>query len=96
MSDSPPHDGLVGLLVKTSTSIAADLDSIPALALDLFSRSSQGKRKVGRPKQAWRRSTDAEIKAAGTTWAELKRTSQNRVRWWRVVAAVCSTRNQEA
>ena len=56
----------------------------------------QGKRKVGRPKQTWRRSTDAEIKAAGTTWGELKRTSQNRVRWRGVVAALCSTRNQEA
>ena len=41
----------------------------------------QGKRKVGRPKQTWRRSADAEIKAAGTTWAELKRTRQNRDRW---------------
>ena len=39
----------------------------------------QGKGKVGRPKQTWRQSTDDEIKAAGTTWAELKRTSQNRV-----------------
>ena len=56
----------------------------------------QGKRKVGRPKQTWRRSTDAEIKAAGTTWAELRRTSQNRVLWRGVVAALCSTRNQEA
>ena len=56
----------------------------------------QGKRKVGRPKQTRRRSTDAEIKSAGTTWAELKRTSQNRVRWRGAVAALCSTRNQEA
>ena len=56
----------------------------------------EGKHKVGRPKQTWRRSNDAEIKDAGTTWAELKRTSQNRVRWWGVVAALCSTRNQEA
>ena len=37
-----------------------------------------------------------EIKAAGTTWAELRRTSQNRVRWRGAVAALCSTRNQEA
>ena len=36
----------------------------------------QGKRKVGRPRQTWRRSIDAEAKAAGKTWAELKRTSQ--------------------
>ena len=56
----------------------------------------QGKRKVGRPKQTWRRSTNAEIKAAGTTWAELRRTSQNRVRWRVTVAALWSTRNQEA
>ena len=56
----------------------------------------QGKRKVGRPKQTWRRSTDAEIKAAGTTWAELRRTRQNRVGWRGAVAALCSTRNQEA
>ena len=55
----------------------------------------QGKRKVGRPKQTWRRSTDDEIKAAGTTWAELKRTSQNQVRWRGVVAALCSTGNEE-
>ena len=56
----------------------------------------QGKRKVGRPKQTWRRSTDAEISAAGTAWAKVKRASQNRVRWRGVVAALCSTRNQEA
>ena len=35
----------------------------------------QGKLRVGRPKQTWRRSTDHEIKAAGITWVELKRTS---------------------
>ena len=56
----------------------------------------QGKRKVGRPKQTWRRSTDAEVKAIGTTWAQLRRTSQNRVRWRSVVAALCSSGNQEA
>ena len=47
-------------------------------------------------RQTWQRSTDAEIRAAGTTWAELRRTSQNRVRWRGVVAALCYTRNQEA
>ena len=50
----------------------------------------QGKRKVGRPKQTWRRSTEAEAKAAGMTWAGVKRISQNRVRWRSVVAALCS------
>ena len=56
----------------------------------------QGKRKVGRPKQTWRRSTDAEVKAIGMTWAQLRRTSWNRVRWRSVVAALCSSVNQEA
>ena len=56
----------------------------------------QGKRKVGRPKQTWRRSIEAEMKAAGMTWAELKRTSQSRVRWRSFVAALCSPRSQEA
>ncbi|PVD37419.1 hypothetical protein C0Q70_00009 [Pomacea canaliculata] len=32
----------------------------------------QGKRKVGRPKQTWRRSVESEAKAAGTTWAQLR------------------------
>ena len=56
----------------------------------------QQKRKVGRPKQTWRRSTDAEMKAIGMTRAQLKRTSRNRVRWRSVVAAPCSSGNQEA
>ena len=56
----------------------------------------QGKRKVGRPKQTWRRSIDAEVKAAGMTWAELRRISPNRVRWRGVVAALCSPGNPEA
>ena len=61
--------------------------NITKQALD---RNPQGKRKVGRPKQTWRRSIEAEVKATGMTWAELKRTSQNRVRWRSVVAALCS------
>ena len=56
----------------------------------------QGKRKVGRPKQTWRRSVDTEVKATGMTWAELRRSCQNRVRWKGVVEALCSTRNPEA
>ena len=56
----------------------------------------QGKRKVGRPRQTWRRSIDAEMRAAGMVWAELKRISQNRVRWRSAVAALCSPRNSEA
>ena len=39
----------------------------------------QGKRKVGTPRQTWRRSTDTEVKAAGMTWVKLKRISQKHV-----------------
>ncbi|KAL8620593.1 hypothetical protein ACOMHN_063656 [Nucella lapillus] len=57
--------------------------------------NAQGKRKVGRPRQTWRRSTEAEVKAAGMTWAELKRISQNRVRW-RSAVPLCSRAEPEA
>ncbi|RUS86740.1 hypothetical protein EGW08_005530 [Elysia chlorotica] len=60
------------------------------------SGTPQGKHKVGRPKQTWQGSTNVEIKGAGSTWAELKRTSPNRF-WWRgFAAALCSTVNEEA
>nr|KAG5692410.1 hypothetical protein BaRGS_032463 [Batillaria attramentaria] len=78
--------GWIGHTLRKSTS------NVTRQSLDW---NPQGKRKVGRPKQTWRRSTDAEAKAAGTTWAELKRASQNRVRWRSVVAALCSPGNKE-
>ncbi|GFR77510.1 hypothetical protein ElyMa_000510200 [Elysia marginata] len=40
----------------------------------------QGKRKRGRPRSTWRRNTDDELKKWGTTWHELQKTAQNRVR----------------
>ncbi|PVD19664.1 hypothetical protein C0Q70_20154 [Pomacea canaliculata] len=40
-------------------------DTIARQALDW---NPQGKRKVGRPKQTWRRSVESEAKAAETTW----------------------------
>ncbi|RUS78904.1 hypothetical protein EGW08_013347 [Elysia chlorotica] len=54
------------------------------------------KRKVGRAKPTWRRSTEVELKATSNTGAELKRTRQNRVRWRGVVATLRTTVNQEA
>ncbi|RUS74162.1 hypothetical protein EGW08_018077 [Elysia chlorotica] len=56
----------------------------------------QGKRKVGRPKQTWRRSMEAEIRSAGKTWTELKRDAQNRVRWRGLALALCSYGDPEA
>ena len=47
----------------------------------------QGKRKTGRLKTTWRRSTAEEVKKHGTTWKKMKKTANNRVRWKRVVSA---------
>ena len=41
----------------------------------------QGKRKRGRPRNSWRRDTEAELKQQGTNWTGAARTAQNRVRW---------------
>ena len=61
-----------------------------------LSWNPQGKRKVGRPRQTWRRCVEEELKAVGIRWTELGRTCQNRVRWRSIVTALCSPRNQEA
>ena len=42
----------------------------------------QGKRKRGRPRNSWRRDTEAELKQQGTNWSGMTRAAQNRVRWW--------------
>ena len=55
-----------------------------------LSWNPQGKRKSGRPRTSWRRSTDEEVKKFGTSWKELEKTAQNRVRWRRVVDGLCS------
>ena len=51
----------------------------------------QGKRKSGRPRNSWRRDTEAELKQQGTNWFGMTRTAQNRVRWRGVVDGLCST-----
>ena len=73
--------GWIGHTLRRSSS------NVTKQALDW---NPQGKRKVGRPNLTWRRSADAEVKPIGTTWVELKRASQNRVRWMSVVMALCS------
>ena len=51
----------------------------------------QGKRKRGRPRNSWRRDTEAELKQQGTSWTGMAKTAQNRVRWRGVVDGQCST-----
>ena len=50
----------------------------------------QGKRKRGRPRNRWRRCTEAELKQPGTNWSGMTRAAQNRVRWRVVVDSLCS------
>lgn len=72
-------------LRKESTNIARQ-------ALDY---NPQGKRKPGRPKTNWRRSTLDELKKTGTSWQEAKTIAQKRVRWRSMVDALCSQGGQE-
>ena len=51
----------------------------------------QGKRKRGRPRNSWRRDTEAELKQQGTNWSGMTRAAQNRVRRRGVVDGLCST-----
>ena len=53
----------------------------------------QGKRKRDRPRNSWRRDTEAELKQQGTNWTGAARLAQNRVRWRGVVDGLCSTRS---
>ncbi|PVD20866.1 hypothetical protein C0Q70_19028 [Pomacea canaliculata] len=64
-------------------------DTIAKQALDW---NPQGKRRVGRPKQTWKRTAESKAKDIRTTWAQLKGAAQNRVRCRGVVAALCSSK----
>ena len=46
-----------------------------------LTRNPQGKRKRGRPRNSWRRDTEAELKQQGTNWSRMTRAAQNRIRW---------------
>ena len=50
----------------------------------------QGKRRQGRPKINWRRSTLQDLEKVGVTWQEAKAIAQKRVRWRNMVDALCS------
>nr|KAG5691089.1 hypothetical protein BaRGS_027593 [Batillaria attramentaria] len=54
----------------------------------------QGKRKRGRPRNSWRRDTEAELYKEGTNWTGVAKIAQNRVRWRRVFDGICSTWSQ--
>ena len=51
----------------------------------------QGKRKRGRPRNSWRRDTEAQLKQQGYTWTRAAATAQRRIDWRRVVDGLCSS-----
>ncbi|KAK7493041.1 hypothetical protein BaRGS_00015771, partial [Batillaria attramentaria] len=52
----------------------------------------EGKRKIGRPKTTWRRTAEQERKSAGwTSWANARRTAEDRTAWRLRVAALCAS-----
>ena len=59
--------------------------------LQALTWNPQRKRKRGRPRNSWRRDTEAELKQQGTNWSGMTRAAQNRVRWRGVVDGLCST-----
>ena len=54
----------------------------------------QGKRKIGRPRNTWRRYTEAEMEKMGYTWKQLEKLAQSRPRWRSVVSGLSSPAEQ--
>ncbi|KAJ8399487.1 hypothetical protein AAFF_G00411990 [Aldrovandia affinis] len=69
-----------------------DQNCIPKVALRW---TPPGKRKQGRPNTTWRRTVTSELKTANLTWGEAQHAAQDRTRWKQIVAALCSSRNEE-
>ena len=52
----------------------------------------QGSRRVGRPRNTWRRTVQQELCRANTTWEQAKQTAPNRTRWKCFTEALRSSR----
>lgn len=50
----------------------------------------QGSRRPGRPSKTWRRQTDNEIKRIKKSWREIKKISESRSEWRKLIVALCS------
>jgi hypothetical protein len=50
-----------------------------SIAREMLRRNSQGKRKVGNPRNTWRRTILNEAREKGWNWNDLRRMSNNRV-----------------
>ena len=68
-------------------------NSITRQALQL---NPQGKRRVGRPRNTWKRNTTYEMEKFGYRWQDLTRLAQNRTEWRSIVGGLCTTLVQKA
>jgi hypothetical protein len=56
--------------------------------------NSQGYGRRGRPKRAWRRTIEDEIRGTGRSWNEVKGKAGDRNAWKIFMDALCSTRSK--
>ena len=68
-----------------------DHDHIARVALHW---TPEGKRKRGRPRNTWRRTVEAEMKAHNETWGTVTRKAQNRQEWRSFVDALIVSRQE--
>ena len=66
------------------------------IARQALSWTPQGKRRVGRPKNTWRRDLDSDLKKINLTWKEAQKQAQDREGWRNIVSCLCSNGNQPA
>lgn len=67
-------------------------DAIPRVVLRW---TPPGKRKVGRPKETWRRSVEKEMKERTWTWGQIQNWSSDRLHWKAMVIALCAPQHEE-
>ena len=54
-----------------------------------------GKRKAGRPRTTWRRTVTSELQELGYTIGQAQYLAKDRVKWRKLVTALCSIRDEE-
>jgi hypothetical protein len=64
-----------------------------AIEKDALDWNPQGGRGRGRPRKAWRRTTEEEITEIGNIWSEVKALANQRRRWKSFTRSLCSIQN---
>ncbi|KAK9746057.1 hypothetical protein QE152_g6421 [Popillia japonica] len=54
-----------------------------------LSYSIAGERRIGRPRNTWRRTTEDELGQLGTTWKETRSVARDRTKWRDMVERLC-------